>query len=105
MSPHLHVGSPQGHAVGGQPQNDDYDVECGLEELVHLTVHITERDVTHCPVSNALSVFGSVQVCVVCSATLSSECPSVVSLYSSSSSVTVTRRLWHPAWLPNGCPT
>lgn len=46
--PHLHVGSPQCHAVSGQPQNDDYDVERGLEELVHLTVHITERDVAHC---------------------------------------------------------
>lgn len=55
--PHLHVGSPQGHAVSGQPQNDDYDVECGLEELVHLTVHITERDVAHCPAwSTAWSV-------------------------------------------------
>lgn len=40
--PHLHVGSPQGHAVSGKPQNNDYDVERGLEELVHLTVHITE---------------------------------------------------------------
>lgn len=46
---HLHVGGPQGHAVGGQSQNYDYDVECGLEELVHLTVHITERDVAHVP--------------------------------------------------------
>lgn len=39
---YLHVGSPQGHAVSGKPQNNDYDVERGLEELVHLTVHITE---------------------------------------------------------------
>lgn len=47
--PHLKVGRPQSHAVGGQPQNDDDDVERGLEELVHLAVHITEGDVAHCP--------------------------------------------------------
>ena len=64
VSPHLHVGSPQGHAVSGQPQNNDYDVERGLEEQVHLTVHITERDVAHCPVWNTLGVCVCVCVCV-----------------------------------------
>lgn len=82
---HLHVGGPQGHAVSRQSKNDDYDVECGLKELVHLTVHITEGDVAHCHVSDYL------QVCEVCSATLSfAFFPSVVSLCSSSSSLTVT---------------
>lgn len=31
-------------------------MERGLEEQVHLTVHITERDVAHCPVWNTLGV-------------------------------------------------
>ncbi len=104
-STHLHVGSPQGHAVGGQPQNNDNDVKCGLEELVHLTVHITERDVAHCPVWSTLGVFVRVRACDVCSAALSSECPSAVSLSSSSSSLTATCQLWVPARRPHGCPT
>lgn len=52
--PHLHIGSPQGHTVGGQPEDDDNDVERGLEKLVHFTVHITEGDVAHCPTWNSL---------------------------------------------------
>lgn len=59
-SPHLHVGSPQSQAVSGQPQNDDYDVERGLEKLVHLAVHITEGDVAHCPLRHTLQVCVSV---------------------------------------------
>lgn len=55
--PHLHIGSPQGHTVSRQPQNDDYDVERGLEKQVHLTVHITEWDVAHGPAWNTLLCF------------------------------------------------
>lgn len=58
---HLHVGGPQSHAVGGQPQDDDYDVERRLKVLVHLSVHITERDVAHCLLQNTVCVC----VCVI----------------------------------------
>lgn len=98
---YLHVGSPQGHAVGGQPQNDDYDVKRGLEELVHLTVHLTECDVAHCPECNALKC-----VCAgVCPAKLSCVCLSADLLSSSSSCRTVTCRLWCPAQLLHAGPT
>lgn len=46
-----------------------------------------------------------VYLCDACLATLSSDCPSVVSLYSSSSSLTVMYRLWRPARRPPGGPT
>lgn len=62
VCPHLHIGSPQGHAVGGQPKDDDDDVERGLEKLVYFTVHVTEGDVAHCPAWNTLLRFCACKV-------------------------------------------
>ena len=63
---HLHVRGPQGHTVGGEAQDDDDDVEGGLEVLVHLAVHFTERDVAHCPCCASDRCIQSVCVGRVC---------------------------------------
>lgn len=86
-------------AEGAMPQLDS---RCAL---THCSTQATAVLPCLCVEDRVCVCVWSVCVCDVCSATLSSECPSVVSLYSSSSSLTVTCRLWRPARLPHGCPT